>query len=202
MYGEETVPSERTRVKIKFAREAAGEAELVTFNGLADSAEHVAIVFEPVGVVPQVRVHSECFTGDIFGSMRCDCGPQLDEAIREFGESGGILLYLRQEGRGIGLYNKIDAYALQDQNLDTYEANLKLGRGADERDYLVAAQMLRALGHETIRLTTNNPDKVSQLRTHGIDVTEVRPTGVYVNPSNRAYLEAKVRTTGHTLHVA
>ena len=116
------------------------------------------------GPAPLVRPHSECLTGDVFGSQRCDCGPQLREAVERIADSGGFLLYLRQEGRGIGLYAKLDAYALQDTGLDTYEANLALGHGEDERSYLVAAQMLHALGVSRVALLSNNPDKARQLR--------------------------------------
>jgi GTP cyclohydrolase II len=149
--------------------------------------------------VPLVRPHSECLTGDVFGSERCDCGPQLREAVQRIADTGGYLLYLRQEGRGIGLYAKLDAYALQDGGLDTYEANVALGRGEDERDYTAAAQMLHALGADRVRLLTNNPDKAAQLTAHGITVAERVPTGVHVSSSNVRYLRAKVEHTGHTL---
>jgi GTP cyclohydrolase II len=149
--------------------------------------------------VPLVRPHSQCLTGDIFGSQRCDCGPQLREAVARITSAGGYLLYLRQEGRGIGLYDKLDAYALQDAGLDTYEANLALGHDADERDYTVAAQMLRALGEPAIGLLSNNPDKAQQLRALGITVTEQVPTRLYVSPANAAYLAAKARRGAHTL---
>jgi GTP cyclohydrolase II len=122
-------------------------AEVVTFHGLADGAEHVALVLGDPGpaATALVRLHSECLTGDVFGSARCDCGPQLREAVERIAGTGGVLLYLRQEGRGIGLYNKLDAYALQNQGLDTYQANLALGLPEDARDYTAAAQMLAAL---------------------------------------------------------
>jgi GTP cyclohydrolase II len=148
-----------------------------------------------------VRVHSECLTGDVFGSDRCDCGPQLRESVERVAAAGGLLLYLRQEGRGIGLYGKLDAYALQDEGLDTYDANLALGFGADERDYTVAAQMLLALGVPRITLLTNNPDKVAQLRMLGIDVAAQLPTGVHLNDTNAAYLATKVRRQQHTLEL-
>ena len=124
---------------------------------------------------PLVRLHSECLTGDVFGSERCDCGPQLREGVEAVAATGGFLLYLRQEGRGIGLYAKLDAYALQDTGMDTYEANLALGHGEDERDYTAAAQMLSALGANSIRLLSNNPDKAAQLTAHGISVSERVP---------------------------
>src|SRR3954471_14452733 len=156
----------------------SAQADVVTFEGLADGREHLAL--RPPdwqralrrgaagGAAPLVRPHSECLTGDVFGSERCDCGPQLREALERVADTGGLLLYLRQEGRGIGLYAKLDAYALQDRGLDTYEANVALGRGEDERDYTAAAQMLLALGAKRIRLLSNNPDKAAQLDVLGI----------------------------------
>ncbi|GAA1128941.1 GTP cyclohydrolase II [Nocardioides aquiterrae] len=175
----------------------SGVADVVTFNGLADGAEHLAIRLGTPGAVPLVRVHSECLTGDVLGSERCDCGPQLHEAVRRISAAGGYLLYLRQEGRGIGLYAKLDAYALQDDGLDTYEANLALGYAADARDYTAAAQMLTALGVSRLSLLSNNPDKGSQLSAHGLSV-ELVPTAVHLSPSNARYLAAKARG-GHTL---
>ncbi len=151
------------------------------------------------GPVPLVRVHSECLTGDVFGSQRCDCGPQLREAVERVASAGGYLLYLRQEGRGIGLYTKLDAYALQDTGLDTYEANLALGHGEDERDYTAAAQMLAALGANRVALLTNNPDKVEQLSRLGVVVTERVPTGVYLSPANAGYLAAKANRAARTV---
>ena len=151
------------------------------------------------GQGPLVRLHSECLTGDVFGSERCDCGPQLREAVEQIAAAGGFLLYLRQEGRGIGLYAKLDAYALQDAGLDTYEANLALGHGEDEREYAAAAQMLGALGVTRVRLLSNNPDKAAQLTALGIDVTEQLPTGVHLSQANHRYLTAKRDHTGHTL---
>jgi GTP cyclohydrolase II len=181
-------------------------ARVFTFDGLVDGQEHVAFGLGDRAVpgprrsaVPLVRPHSQCLTGDIFGSQRCDCGPQLREAVARITSAGGYLLYLRQEGRGIGLYEKLDAYALQDAGLDTYEANLALGHDADERDYTVAAQMLRALGEPAIGLLSNNPDKAQQLRALGITVTEQVPTRLYVSPANAAYLAAKARRGAHTL---
>ncbi|WP_143342605.1 GTP cyclohydrolase II RibA, partial [Crossiella equi] len=143
--------------------------------------------------------HSECLTGDVFGSARCDCGPQLREAVERIAEVGGVLLYLRQEGRGIGLYNKLDAYALQDAGLDTYAANTALGLPEDGRDYGPAAQMLADLGIGELDLLTNNPDKAGQLASHGVRVRATVPTGVYVTENNLRYLRAKVDHTGHTL---
>jgi GTP cyclohydrolase II len=149
-----------------------------------------------------VRPHSECLTGDVLGSQRCDCGPQLREAVERITDAGGFLLYLRQEGRGIGLYAKLDAYALQDAGLDTYEANLALGRDEDERDYTAAAQMLSAVGAGRVRLLSNNPDKAAQLELLGVAVTERVPTGVHLSAANARYLAVKRDRTQHTLDLA
>lgn len=176
------------------------DARFVTFDGLSDGREHFALEFgNPAGDAPLVRLHSECVTGDVFGSARCDCGPQLREAMTRLHEEGGYLLYLRQEGRGIGLFAKLDAYRLQDQGLDTYAANRQLGYENDQREYRVAADMLRALELDRIALLSNNPDKRVQLEAAGIEVTEQVPTGVFASSVNRHYLEAKVRHTGHTM---
>ncbi|MFJ8629147.1 GTP cyclohydrolase II [Streptomyces sp. NPDC093568] len=195
--------SVRTRVTIplRFADGYEATAEAVTFHGLADGKEHVALVLgDPTaGPAPLVRLHSECLTGDVFGSARCDCGPQLREAVERIAATGGVLLYLRQEGRGIGLYNKLDAYALQDTGLDTYEANTALGLPEDGRDYTAAAQMLTALGLGELDLLTNNPDKAGQLRDLGIAVRFVRRTGVFATDSNVRYLHAKAQHTHHTI---
>ncbi|GAA4690649.1 GTP cyclohydrolase II [Phytohabitans rumicis] len=192
----------RTRVVVPlaFPDGYATTAEVFTFDGLADGKEHLALgLGDWRTAVPLVRPHSECLTGDVFGSQRCDCGPQLREAVERITDAGGFLLYLRQEGRGIGLYAKLDAYALQDAGLDTYQANLALGRGEDERDYTAAAQMLRALGADRIRLLSNNPDKALQLDALGVDVAERIPTGVHLSAANARYLAAKVSHTRHTL---
>ena len=180
-------------VPLRFPDGFATTAGVVTFNGLVDGREHIALrLGDPArGAAPLVRPHSECMTGDVFGSQRCDCGPQLREAVERIALAGGFLLYLRQEGRGIGLYTKLDAYALQDTGLDTYEAKLALGHGEDERDYTVAAQMLHALGAGRVALLSNNPDKVEQLCRLGIIVTERIATGVYLSPANAGYLAAK-----------
>ncbi|GAA2039501.1 GTP cyclohydrolase II [Terrabacter terrae] len=183
-----------------------------TFSGLVDGLEHVALGLgdraaprdltpRPPGTAPLVRLHSECLTGDVFGSRRCDCGPQLNEAVRRIAAAGGYLLYLRQEGRGIGLYPKLDAYVLQDRGLDTYEANLALGFGADERDYTVAAQMLLALDTPRVRILTNNPDKPAQLQRLGLEITRVVPTAVHVSAANAHYLSTKARSGAHTLEL-
>ncbi|MFD7982312.1 GTP cyclohydrolase II [Kitasatospora indigofera] len=178
-------------------------ARLHTFHGLSDPGEHIAISLgedrlEP-GRVPLVRLHSECLTGDVLGSARCDCGPQLHEAVRRIDATGGCVLYLRQEGRGIGLYNKLDAYLLQDAGFDTYAANEELQLAPDSRDYRAAAEMLRLLGLTRVRLLTNNPEKAAQLSRYGIEVVAVVPTGVFVTEDNRFYLETKARVTRHTL---
>ncbi|BBC34455.1 GTP cyclohydrolase-2 [Streptomyces graminofaciens] len=194
----------RVRVPLRFHDGYGVDAELVTFHGLVDGQEHLALVLgDPApGTAPLVRLHSECLTGDVFGSARCDCGPQLREAVERIADRGGILLYLRQEGRGIGLYNKLDAYALQDQGLDTYEANAALGLPEDARDYTAAAQMLTALGVDELDLLSNNPDKAQQLRDLGVGVRDRVPTGVFTTAHNVRYLRAKVLQTQHTLPLA
>jgi GTP cyclohydrolase II len=194
----------RTEVSLplRFADGYTTDARVYTFDGLIDGREHLAFRLgpEPDGV-PLVRPHSECLTGDVFGSQRCDCGPQLREAVERIATAGGYLLYLRQEGRGIGLYAKLDAYSLQDAGLDTYDANLALGHAADERDYTVAAQMMRALGLSRIALLSNNPDKATQLGELGITVTECVPTGVHLSPANAGYLATKAARGAHTLDI-
>ncbi|MEU2915879.1 GTP cyclohydrolase II [Streptomyces massasporeus] len=193
----------RARVPVTLHRAGHRTADLVTFTGLPDREEHLAVVVPAHRhTVPLVRLHSECLTGDVFGSARCDCGPQLEEALTSIAREGGAVLYLRQEGRGIGLYNKLDAYVLQDRGRDTFEANRLLGRGEDERDYTAAAGMLHALGLSRVRLLTNNPDKARQLTGLGIEVAETAPTGVYLTGENGRYLDAKARHAGHTLPVS
>jgi GTP cyclohydrolase II len=196
----------RTQVQlpVRLPEGLVATGTLVSFDGLSDGREHVALALgdrsAPDGSatggdgrpgVPLVRLHSECLTGDVLGSRRCDCGPQLHDSLSLLASVGGYLLYLRQEGRGIGLYAKIDAYRLQDTGLDTFDANLALGYPEDARDYTVAAEMLRALGVEHIRLLTNNPDKTAQLTSLGIRVQEQVPMAVHLTPSNRDYLAAK-----------
>jgi GTP cyclohydrolase II len=195
-------------VPLRFPDGYATTARVYSFNGLVDAREHLALGlgnravspdrFTADGPAPLVRPHSECLTGDVFGSQRCDCGPQLREAVERIAGVGGFLLYLRQEGRGVGLYTKLDAYALQDTGLDTYEANLALGHGEDERDYTAAAQMLGALGVERFALLSNNPDKAEQLGLLGMTVTEFVPTGVYMSPANAGYLAAKANRAART----
>jgi GTP cyclohydrolase II len=198
-------------VPLRFVDGYATTARAFSFDGLSDEREHVALGLgdwerarrrgAAGGPAVLVRPHSECLTGDVFGSQRCDCGPQLREAVERITAAGGFLLYLRQEGRGIGLYAKLDAYALQDAGLDTYEANLALGHEEDERDYTVAAQMLRALDVQRIALLSNNPDKAEQLARLGVTVAERVPTGVHLSPANAGYLAAKAGRGAHTLDV-
>jgi GTP cyclohydrolase II len=200
----------RTQVvlPLRFADGYSTDARVFSFDGLVDGREHLAFALGdrmaplPRGgrhAVPLMRAHSECLTGDVFGSQRCDCGAQLREAVERIANAGGYLLYLRQEGRGIGLYSKLEAYALQDTGMDTYEANVALGHGEDERSYVVAAQMLRTRGVSRVALLSNNPDKARQLRSCGVTVvTQVR-TGVHVSAANVRYLETKVRRGDHML---
>jgi len=175
--------------------------QIVAFRASDDGQEHVALVIGAFsGKPPLVRLHSECLTGDVFGSLKCDCGPQLREALRIIGDSGGgVLLYLRQEGRGIGLANKLRAYALQDRGLDTVEANRRLGFADDERDYAHAGAMLRALGIDAVRLLTNNPAKVRGLEAAGIKVAERVAHHMPANPHNADYLATKRKKSGHLI---
>jgi 3,4-dihydroxy 2-butanone 4-phosphate synthase / GTP cyclohydrolase II len=180
-----------------------GDFRIHGFRDLRTGDEHVALV-STAGLVdePTVRVHSECLTGDAFGSARCDCGPQLDAALEIAAAEGGAVVYLRgHEGRGIGLLAKVAAYALQDDGRDTVEANIDLGWPADRREYGAAAAILADLGVRRVRLLTNNPAKVAGLRAHGIDVTEVRGLEVGRTPHNEAYLRTKATSMGHVLHL-
>ena len=197
----ETAVKVRSRVMIPLDK--GQEAEFVTFDGLASGKEHFAVVFGTPDVDnPVVRMHSECITGDVFGSMRCDCGAQLHQSMDMMQSVGGILLYLRQEGRGIGLVAKLDAYKLQhEQGLDTYAANEALSLPADARNYECAAQMLGALNVRRIRLLTNNPDKVAQIQSFGIAVTERLNSGTFLTKFNRSYLTAKAEITSHLLRI-
>lgn len=182
--------------------DGANDARLVAFRPPGGAAEHLALlVGRPEEVdAPLVRLHSQCFTGDVLGSLRCDCGPQLRTAIRRMSEEGaGVLLYMAQEGRGIGLVNKLRAYALQDLGLDTFDANLALGWGTDERMFAPAAAMLVALGITRVRLLTNNPDKIDQLAQNGIDVASRVSHAIAPNGVNDEYLETKARRFGHLL---
>lgn len=179
-----------------------GHYQVVAFWNNRDGKEHVAIVHGDVmGAVDlPTRLHSECLTGDVLGSFRCDCRDQLETALRKIGSmERGLLLYLRQEGRGIGLINKIRAYALQEKGLDTVQANLALGFRDDERDYAIAAHMLASLNVESVRLMTNNPDKIRQLEQHGTKVSGRIPHVIPPNDYNRFYLETKVARSGHQI---
>lgn len=193
-----TIRTELT-LPLRFAGGVATTARVYTFDGLADGREHLALELGPRSTPPLVRLHSECLTGDVLGSQRCDCGPQLVEAVERITAVGGFLLYLRQEGRGIGLYAKLEAYTLQDVGLDTYDANVALGYADDERDYTVAAQMLQALGVDRMALLSNNPDKAAQLGRLGVTVSEQVPTGVHLTADNAHYLAAKAERGGHAL---
>lgn len=183
-------------VDIALCKKISGK--FIGFTGFTDDKEHIAIKLGPdkTDGPPLVRLHSECLTGDVFGSMRCDCGEQLDEALNLISEAGGYVLYLRQEGRGIGLNEKLRSYVLQSNGYDTYEANEMLNHGRDLRDYGVASQMLIALGVEKVRLLTNNPSKVKGLQENGIEVCERVSTSAFMNPYNERYLNAK-RQKGH-----
>jgi GTP cyclohydrolase II len=179
----------------------APEAQIVAFRSPDDPREHVAlIVGTPDGSPPVVRLHSECLTGDVLGSLKCDCGPQLHAALHQIADARwGVLLYLRQEGRGIGLINKLRAYQLQDQGFDTVDANTRLGFAIDARDFGVAARMLALLNIPAVRLLTNNPAKVAGLETQGITVEERLPLALPSNPHNERYLATKRDRTGHKL---
>jgi GTP cyclohydrolase II len=187
------------RAKLPIA--AIDKAEIIAFRTPDAAQDHIALMIgAPNGSPPLVRLHSECLTGDVLGSLKCDCGPQLDTALRLIAENGwGILLYMRQEGRGIGLVNKLRAYALQDQGFDTVDANTRLGFAVDARDFGLAARMLMLLGQDRIRLLTNNPDKVSRLQSAGITVIERVAHQLPPNPHNARYLATKRDRTGHSL---
>lgn len=185
---------------IAFLPTGFGDFQIQVFHEETTGFDHVAITLGDMeGPDPVlVRVHSECLTGDVFSSTRCDCGPQLHAALNAIVEKGwGTLLYLRQEGRGIGLHAKIQAYHLQDAGADTLDANLMLGHPADARDYAIAAEMLEALSVSEVNLLTNNPEKVAQLEQHGIKVVKRTPLIVGVNTNNRDYLATKGERMGH-----
>ena len=177
------------------------DAEIIAFRSDADASDHIALVIgQRDQSPPVVRLHSECLTGDVLGSLKCDCGPQLHEALHQISDSKwGILLYLRQEGRGIGLINKLRAYALQDQGFDTVDANIRLGFAVDARDFAVAARMLALLGVTELRLLTNNPEKVTGLESEGLKVIDRLPLKIAANPHNAEYLDTKRDRTGHEL---
>lgn len=208
-----TLPTATIRTQVtmplRFADGYQAMARVFSFDGLVDGREHLALGLGTSAVagateaappaLPLVRLHSECLTGDVLGSQRCDCGAQLREAVERISAAGGYLLYLRQEGRGIGLYSKLEAYELQDAGLDTYEANVALGHSADERDYTVAAQMLRALQVDEIELLSNNPDKARQLIGLGTTVVAKVPTRVHLSAANACYLATKAQRGAHTI---
>ena len=180
-----------------------GVFNMTVFENELDSSEHFALVKPPLfgNKVPLVRIHSECITGDVFGSCKCDCGKQLEHSLDLIAEEGGVLIYLRQEGRGIGLANKLKAYALQEQGLDTVEANLKLGLPADDRNYAIAYQILKHFGIEALRLLTNNPLKIEAIERYGITVTERIPLEITPTSENRGYLKTKKIKLGHLLSI-
>lgn len=198
---EQRQPSVSVVARAKLPIDGLPASQIIVFRSSADGREHVALAIgASAGRPPLVRLHSECLTGDVFGSLKCDCGPQLRTAMRLIaGEGGGVLLYLRQEGRGIGLANKIRAYALQDRGLDTVEANARLGFVDDQRDYGHAAAMLQALGIDRVRLLTNNPQKVAGLNRAGIEVVERVSHEMPPNPHNADYLATKRDRSGHLL---
>jgi GTP cyclohydrolase II len=198
-------PTDDDLIRVSEARVPLREEEssrLVLFRDRRDASEHVAVIVgnpDPAAVVP-VRAHSSCFTGDLLGSLRCDCGEQLQTAVKRLhDEGGGVLLYLAQEGRGIGLANKLRAYQLQDQGLDTVDADRHLGFSADERSYAIAAAMLKSLGFMRIRLLTNNPYKVRELRARGIDVEEMESLLAPPNAHNARYIRTKRDRAGHLI---
>ena len=205
---EDLIKYRRTREKLVQRQEVIklptdfGEFDLYLYRSSIDGQHHLALVKGNVSGKPNVlvRVHSECLTGDVFGSLRCDCGPQLQQAMRQVAEEGqGVIVYMRQEGRGIGLVQKIKAYKLQEKGLDTVEANLKLGFKMDLREYGLGAQILADLGLKTIRLLTNNPRKVVGLEGYGLEIVEQVPIRIKPNPHNVKYLQTKKEKLGHLI---
>lgn len=183
---------------------AHGHFRAIAYRNEVDDKEHIALVMGDIESHEPVltRIHSECLTGDVFGSLRCDCGPQLETALEKISAEGtGILVYMRQEGRGIGLMNKLKAYKLQEQGLDTVEANEHLGFLPDLRDYSIGAHILRDIGAHRLRLLTNNPSKIESMTRYGLEVVDVLPLEVEANPSNLNYLKTKKNKLGHALSV-
>lgn len=181
-----------------------GDFKVIAYKSSTDAAEHLALVMGEISTDEPVlvRVHSQCLTGDVFHSLRCDCGEQIEMSMKKIAEEGrGVVLYMRQEGRGIGIHNKIRAYALQDEGMDTVEANISLGFKADHRDYGVGAQILADLGVHSMRLMTNNPKKISGLESYGLKIVEQMPITTKPNPHNRKYLSTKQKKMGHLLKV-
>ena len=192
----------KTKISLKIGSKSQIPVEIASFSHLTSEKEHIAIIFKKADVKqqsPLVRIHSECLTGDVFHSSRCDCGEQLDEAINLMEKEGGVILYLRQEGRGIGLYNKIEAYKLQSQGMNTYQANNELGFEDDQRDYTEASQMLDALNIRSLKLFTNNPLKIKSVREYGIIIEKVIKTSTHITSDNTPYLKAKAVNAGHDL---
>ncbi len=182
-----------------------GDFQVIAYKSRTDADEHLALVMGDVATDDPVlvRVHSQCLTGDVFHSMRCDCGEQIEMAMKKIAKDGrGVVLYMRQEGRGIGIHNKIKAYALQDAGMDTVEANLSLGFAPDLRDYGIGAQILADLGLRKMRLMSNNPKKMSGLESYGLEIEEVVPLITEPNPHNRRYLQTKQKKLGHLLKVS
>lgn len=191
----------RARTGLKVGKNSDIDAEIISFSLFDKDNEHIALVFKQADKTqsqPLIRIHSECLTGDVFGSSRCDCGEQLNESIELMDQQGGILLYLRQEGRGIGLYNKLDAYVLQSEGMNTYDANKHLGFEHDERNFDVAVAMLKALSVNKVKLLTNNPRKLKALSDE-LELVEQVSTGVFVKPDNEKYLETKKTVGSHKL---
>lgn len=194
----------KTKISLKIGSKNQIPVNIASFNHLTSEKEHIAIIFKEADEKqksPLVRIHSECLTGDVFHSSKCDCGEQLDEAINIMEKEGGVILYLRQEGRGIGLYNKIEAYKLQSEGMNTYQANNQLGFEDDQRSYEEAAQMLNALNIKTLKLFTNNPLKVKSLHEYGINIEKVIRTSAHIKEDNALYLKAKAEHADHNLNL-
>ena len=193
----------RARINLKVGLHSNIDAEIATFTMFDENNEHIALIFKQADKnqqEPLVRMHSECLTGDVFHSSRCDCGEQLDETINLMKDQGGIILYLRQEGRGIGLYNKMDAYVLQSQGMDTYQANKHLGFEEDARSFEDAVTMLKALAIKDLRLITNNPKKINALK-GDFNIVEQVNTSLHLKDDNNNYLRTKKNYGKHDLKI-